>query len=153
MPDLAGFAEMVKQAGAARIAEAQGEPVPMVPVLPDSIDESTPKPVAEFFDYYGTPRAQHPRSIGEFALRSADQLAQFDAYAGVAKIAPRPLLMIAGTEAETKGFSEGAVAAAGETAELFEIEGATHVDLYDVDQYVSQAVDKLTNFFEKNLTA
>ncbi|MEU5760112.1 alpha/beta hydrolase [Nocardia sp. NPDC047648] len=47
MPGPAGFAEMVKQAGAARIAEAQGEPVPMVPVLPDSIDESTPKAIRE----------------------------------------------------------------------------------------------------------
>jgi fermentation-respiration switch protein FrsA (DUF1100 family) len=127
--------------------------VPVVPVLPDSVDESTPQAVAEFFDYYKTPRAQHPRSIGAFALRSVDQLDQFDAYAGVAKIAPRPLLMIAGTDAETKGFSERAVAASGHTAELFEIEGATHVDLYDIDNYVTQAVEKLTAFFQKNLAA
>jgi fermentation-respiration switch protein FrsA (DUF1100 family) len=151
VPDPEAFAKLVDQAGAARTAEAKGEEIPMVPVLPDSVDASTPKAVAEFFDYYKTPRAQHPRSIGKFALRSVDQLDQFDAYAGVAKIAPRPLLMIAGTEAETKSFSEGAVAAGGETAELFEIDGATHVDLYDVDQYVSQAADKLTDFFTKNL--
>ena len=151
VPDPEACAGLVAQAGAARTAEAKGEEVPMVPVLPDAIDESTPKSVAEFFDYYKTPRAQHPRSIGKFALRSVDQLDQFDAYAGVAKIAPRPLLMIAGTAAETKGFSEGAVAAAGETAELYEIEGATHVDLYDREPYVGEAVDVLTTFFDKNL--
>lgn len=150
-PDPEGFAALVTQAGPARIAEAKGEEVPMVPVLPDSVDESTPEAVAEFFDYYKTPRAQHPRSIAKYALRSVDQLDQFDAYAGVAKIAPRPLLMVAGTKAVTRDFSVGAVAAAGETAELFEIEGASHVDLYDVDEYVSQAVERLDGFFTKNL--
>lgn len=150
-PDPDGFAALVAQAGPARIAEARGEEVPMVPVLPDSVDESTPEAVAEFFDYYKTPRAQHPRSIGRYALRSVDQLDQFDAYAGVAKIAPRPLLMIAGTKAVTRDFSVGAVAAAGDTAELFEIEGASHVDLYDVDPYVSQAVERLDGFFTKYL--
>lgn len=93
-------------------------------------------------------RNSHP-----YPLRSVDQLDQFDAYAGVGKISPWPLLMIAGTEAETKGFSDGAVSAAGETAELFEIDGATHVDLYDVEQYVAQAVEKLNTFFAKHLSS
>jgi uncharacterized protein len=40
-----------------------------------------------------------------------------------------------------------------ETAELFPIAGACHVDLYDRDEYVSQAVAKLTEFFDRHLAA
>ncbi|WP_324607924.1 hypothetical protein [Streptomyces rimosus] len=61
--------------------------------------------------------------------------------------------MIAGTEAATRPFSEQAVAAAGRTAELFDVEGATHVDLYDKDEHVTRAVAKLTEFFGAHLAA
>ncbi|MGA5200645.1 hypothetical protein [Streptomyces variegatus] len=61
--------------------------------------------------------------------------------------------MIAGSKAETLPFSQGAVAKAGNSAELFEIEGATHADLYDKDEYVTPAVAKLTEFFGKHLSA
>jgi uncharacterized protein len=150
-PDPEAWHDQVALAGPARTEEARGEPVRMVPVLPDAVDDSTPAPVAEFFDYYRTPRGQHPNSIGAYALRSADLLDQFDSFADVAKIAPRPLLMIAGTEAMTRGFSEEAVEDAGDSAELFLIDGATHVDLYDRDPYVTQAVDKLGAFFTEHL--
>ncbi|MEV0087677.1 hypothetical protein [Saccharopolyspora sp. NPDC050642] len=49
-------------------------------------------------------------------------------------------------------FSQTGVERAGDNAELFIIEGATHVDLYDVDKYVTPAVAKLTQFFNQNLT-
>ncbi|MFI6879791.1 alpha/beta hydrolase [Streptomyces sp. NPDC050400] len=149
--DPAGFQELVAQAGQARSEEAAGGPVRMVPLLPDTVDASTPAAVAEFYDYYRTPRAGHPRSIGAYALRSADQLDQFDAYADVHKIAPRPLLMIAGSEAVTLPFSQGAVAKAGPTAELFTVEGATHVDLYDRPEAVGPAVARLVGFFGDHL--
>ncbi|MFF9527485.1 alpha/beta hydrolase [Streptomyces achromogenes] len=84
-------------------------------------------------------------------VRSADLLDQFDSFADIAKIAPRPLLMIAGTEAVTRAFSEKAVADSPGNAELFLVEGATHVDLYDRDQYVTPAVTKLVDFFSKHL--
>ena len=84
--------------------------------------------------------------------RSADLLDQFDSFADVDKIAPRLLLMIAGTEAATLHHSEDAVEGTGENAEFFTIEGATHVDLYDKDEYVTPAVDKLTEFFDQHLT-
>ena len=35
--------------------------------------------------------------------------------------------------------------------ELYKIEGATHMDLYDIEKYVNQAVDKIGQFFSKNL--
>ncbi|MFJ9088083.1 alpha/beta hydrolase [Streptomyces sp. NPDC102384] len=149
--DPEGFQELVAQSGKARTEEAAGEPVRLVPLLPDAVDESTPAPVREFFDYYRTPRARHPRSIGAYALRSADQLAQFDSYAEVHRIAPRPLLMIAGTEAVTLPFSQGAVEQAGPTAELFTVPGATHVDLYDREKAVGPAAAKLVDFFGKHL--
>ncbi len=86
-------------------------------------------------------------------VRSADLLDQFDSFADVAKIAPpRPLLMIAGTEAVTRGILREAVADSPPgNAELFLVEGATHVDLYDRDPYVTPAVAKLVEFFGKHL--
>ncbi|WP_221936750.1 alpha/beta hydrolase [Skermania sp. ID1734] len=66
-------------------------------------------------------------------------------------ISPRPLLMIAGSEADTAYFSEEAIDKAKEPKELFVIDGATHVALYDKDAYVNQAVAKLDEFFGKHL--
>ncbi|MFB8139809.1 alpha/beta hydrolase [Streptomyces parvus] len=149
--DPEGWQQMVARSGELRSAEAAGEPAATFPVLPEQADADTPALTAEFVDYYKTPRGHHPRSTGDVVVRSADLLDQFDSFAEVAKIAPRPLLMIAGTEAATRGYSEKAVADSPGNAELFLVEGATHVDLYDRDAYVTPAVAKLTEFFRKHL--
>lgn len=139
-PDPEGFQQMVKQAGALRTQEANGFPATLTSALPDQgeVDDSTPDIIHEFPDYYKTPRGRHPRATNMWVARSADLLNQYDSFADVEKIAPRPLLMIAGTEAATLHYSEDAVEGAGENAELFTIEGATNVDLYDRDEYVPQ---------------
>ncbi|WP_069740819.1 alpha/beta hydrolase [Streptomyces sp. EN23] len=149
--DPEGWQQMVAGSGDLRSAEAAGEPAATFPVLPEKADADTPAATAEFVDYYKTPRGAHPRSTGDMVVRSVDLLDQFDSFADVAKIAPRPLLMIAGTEAVTRGYSEKAVADSPGNAELFLIEGATHVDLYDRDVYVTAAAAKLTEFFRKHL--
>ena len=149
--DPQGWRQLVADSGKLRTKEAAGEPAVTVDALPEQVDETTPGPIAEFVDYYKTPRGRHPRSTGKWVARSADLLDQFDSFADVAKIAPRPLLMIAGTEAATRGFSEKAVTDGGPSAELFLVEGATHVDLYDRDEYVSPAVEKLVEFFGDKL--
>ena len=59
--------------------------------------------------------------------------------------------MIAGTEADTRFYSEIAINKAKEPRELFLIEGATHVDMYDRDKYVSPAVEKMSSFFKQYL--
>jgi len=97
------------------------------------------------------PRGRHPRSANHFALRSLDLLAQYSAFDLVHLVSPRPLLMIAGTEAVTDYFSREAIERAAEPKELFRIDAATHVDLYDREEYVPTVIAKLTDFFGTNL--
>ncbi|GAA1987897.1 hypothetical protein [Catenulispora subtropica] len=35
--------------------------------------------------------------------------------------------------------------------EVYQVEGATHVDSYEVDEHVSDAVARLTRFYRENL--
>jgi len=50
-------------------------------------------------------------------------------------------------------MSTEAFANAHEPKELVWVKGATHVDLYDKEQYVDDAVSKLANFFQEKLDA
>jgi fermentation-respiration switch protein FrsA (DUF1100 family) len=65
----------------------------------------------------------------------------------------QPLLMIAGSKADTKYMTDEAFAKAtkAKSKELFLIDGATHIQTYWRPEYVAQAVNKLTDFFGKNL--
>ena len=46
-------------------------------------------------------------------------------------ISPRPVLMLAGENAMSRGLTEGVYERLGEAKELMIIPGANHVDLYD----------------------
>jgi fermentation-respiration switch protein FrsA (DUF1100 family) len=145
---------MLDQAGAARTAEARGANPQLMPWIPDNADELLETETRQFretFEFYRTPRGYHPRAVQGWVLRSIDQLAQYDSYAMIKLISPRPLLMIAGSEAESAYFSREAIEQATEPKELVVIDGATHIDLYDKDEYVTRAVAKLTEFFGEHL--
>lgn len=103
--------------------------------------------VYEGYDYYMTPRGFHPRSAKVMPWNSVDKIASFDGFRFIGAIAPRPVLMVVGTQAETKWLAEEAMESAGEPKELFWIEGASHVGLYDKDQFVTSAVVRLGEYF------
>ncbi|MCY1552135.1 hypothetical protein D9M68_885120 [compost metagenome] len=65
----------------------------------------------------------------------------------------QPLLMMAGSKADTKYMTDEAFSKASnaKTKELFLIDGATHIQTYWKPEYVSQAVNKLVNFYKVNL--
>jgi fermentation-respiration switch protein FrsA (DUF1100 family) len=123
-----------------------------VPNTPEELPKDAPTLYREGTDYYRTPRAQHPNSANLFLTRSIDQIAEYSSYDHVDMISPRPLLMIAGTKADTRFFSEMAFEKAKEPRELYLIEGATHIDMYDREKYVGPAVEKLGGFFTQYLS-
>ena len=144
----------LEEIGAQRSREARGEPLRMINFVPASADEitpDTPELYREGYDYYCTPRAQHPNAPGRYVFTSLGLQMAFFAFEQVETISPRPLLMIAGSEADTMYFSKEATDKAGEPKELVIIPGATHIDLYDRPQYVPQVVAKLTDFYGKYL--
>ncbi|MFT3663382.1 MAG: alpha/beta hydrolase [Gordonia sp. (in: high G+C Gram-positive bacteria)] len=103
----------------------------------------------EAYDFYKTSRGLHENAPGTLAASSFDRIAQFDAWHFIEMIAPRPLLMIAGADADTLAQSEAAIAKAREPKELYVVDGASHVDLYDVR--VPDVAPKLIEFFTENL--
>lgn len=66
-------------------------------------------------------------------------------------ISPHPLLLIAGGRADSREQNELAYKAASEPKELFIVDDATHLDLYDVDRFVTPVADKLADYYARNL--
>lgn len=146
-------AELIQTLEAAamqRTAQARGEPpayAPFVPERLEDINEHTPTMLREGYEYYRTPRGQHPNAKGRFLLTSLDKMYAFSTFDQLATLLTQPMLLIAGSEADTRIFSEQAYALSNGPKELFIVEGATHIALYDQPDYVDQAVARLASFF------
>jgi hypothetical protein len=152
--DPAVFQAMLDAAANARTVAARGEKPPTLTLFPETIEQARSlggEHGAEGFEYYRTSRGQHPRSASFLDWTSIDKMATFDAFALIPLIGQRPLLMIVGTRAVTSWMSIEAFQKAPGPKELDWVEGASHVDLYDREQYVGPAVEKLARFFADNL--
>lgn len=153
--DPAVFQGMLDKAALARTAEARGEGAAQnFRLFPDSAEQARAlggQHGVEGFDYYCTDRARHPRSAKFLTWSSVDHMGTFDSFRFVDQIAPRPLLMIIGREAVTSWMGVEAFQRARDPKELHWIDGASHVDLYDKEQYVGPAVAKLIEFLEAQL--
>lgn len=152
--DPAIFQGMLDASALARTVAARGEKPDTLPLFPETIEQARElggEYGAEGFEYYCTPRGQHPRSAKAFDWTSIDKLAMFDAFAAVPLIGQRPLLMIMGTRAITAWMGLEAFQKALGPKRIHWIEGASHVDLYDREQYVGPALDQLTGFFTEQL--
>ncbi len=128
----------------------------------DALDMASADPSNEGYDYYMTERAgaqthpnyshMAPKTLMENAPMTSAQLYApylYTPYLGIygEKAMPQegetPLPLHTGPL--TVNFYE----AASEPKELFEVPGASHVDLYDIDEYVDRAVEKMDKFFKK----
>ncbi|HEV7335070.1 MAG TPA: alpha/beta hydrolase [Bosea sp. (in: a-proteobacteria)] len=103
------------------------------------------------YAYYWTTHA-HPNATFRYTTSSLLDLMRWDATDQIDLI-DQPLLMIAGSKADSLCMTKDAFAKATGTRdkELFEIEGATHIETYWVPKYVDAAMGKLTPFFARTL--
>lgn len=123
-------------------------------ILPEKLEGNEPKFVIDYFNYYRTPRGFHknsPNSNGAWTATNALSFMNMPLLTYIKEISPRPVLIIAGSDAHSRYFSEDAYKAAAEPKELMIIPNANHVDLYDKLDLIP--FDKLTSFFNENLKA
>ena len=153
--DTISYEERMKtldEIGKQRTLEFRGEKRKDIRALPVKVDENTPQYGREFIEYYENPeRGYHPNSDAWYSYTSLAPMMNFFPFAQIETISPRPVLFIVGENAVSKYFSDDAYSKAAEPKELFVIKDATHVDLYDVPQYMNQALDKLENYFNQYL--
>lgn len=137
--------------GEQRTREFRGEPRKDIPAIPTVLSENDTENTREFFDYYRTPRGQHPNSTTSYSYTSLAPMMNFFPFVQIETISPRPLLFIIGERAVSAYFSEDAYNKAVEPKELFVIPGASHVDLYDRPEYMAVSLPKLDSFFKQYL--
>ncbi|MBN9736037.1 MULTISPECIES: alpha/beta hydrolase [unclassified Pseudonocardia] len=139
-----------------RTAEAQGGELAYIPYVPeqDQIDDSTPRDMVEASEYYRTPRAQHPNAQNKKVFtRSIAKIFAFDAFHLVEDLLTQPVLSVAGSEAGSLWHTTKLHGKVRSPKKLVVVEGGTHMDFYDVPQYVDRAVAEAVPFFTEHLTA
>lgn len=126
------------------------EYIPYFPENPlDEVPTELTEPTAEWFRFYALKRGFHPEARGGFTSTSDLAFINFSLLDYIDEIAPRPILFIVGDRAHSKFFSEEAYAAALQPKELFVVEDAEHIDLYDRTDRIP--FDKLERFFKNAL--
>ncbi|MFA6869794.1 MAG: alpha/beta hydrolase [Methanomethylophilus sp.] len=120
-----------------------------VPYFPeqslDAVPAGIPEPAAEWFRFYALKRGHHVNARGGFTTTSDLAFLNFNLLDHVDEIAPRPILMVVGDRAHSRFFSEEVYARAKEPKELYTVEDAEHIDLYDRKDRIP--FEKLADFF------
>ncbi|WP_093383568.1 alpha/beta hydrolase [Rugamonas rubra] len=103
------------------------------------------------YEYYWRTHA-HPGSTFKYTMSSLLDLMRWDATDQIELIG-QPLLMIAGSKADSLYMTEEAFAKATGTKNkvMVKIEGATHIETYWVPQYVQAALGNLVPFYARTL--
>ncbi|WP_151799799.1 alpha/beta hydrolase [Acinetobacter nosocomialis] len=141
------------QAGSdARTADAASGNIATIPLAPLKEEDAPNEELRQAWEYYHTPRAAHPNSPGFATTRSLTQLITYDAYNKAEAFLTQPLVAIAGSVAGSKWMSEDLIQrAASQDKTLHIVEGANHMELYDIPQYVNEASSVLADFFKMKL--
>lgn len=132
----------------ARTSDAASDSYATIPLAPLREEDAPNEELREAWEYYHTPRCEHPNAPGFALTRNLNQIITYDAYHKAEAFLTQPILAVAGSVAGSKWMSEDLMArAASSDKTLHIVQGANHMSLYDVPQYVDEAVSQLAPFF------
>ncbi|PVD49531.1 alpha/beta hydrolase [Terrimonas sp.] len=146
--------ERLQRATAAREQEAAGGKIiyaGVASITDEEIAKTSTDLYREGYEYYYR-KYVCPGSTFLYTMSSLLNLMTWDATNQI-ELINQPLLMIAGSKADTKYMTDEAFAKAinAKSRELFVVENATHIQTYWKPEYVSQIVNKLVKFYKTNL--
>jgi hypothetical protein len=151
---LSTIQDRLKQASEARALEASGGEVRYTAdtKITDEMADKMPFDLYREGHYYYNRTHAHPNSKFRYTTSSLLDLMEFDAATNMDLI-NQPLLMMAGSKADSYYMTESAFKLATGTTEkeLYLIPGATHIQTYYVPEYVDKAMTKLNEFLQKYL--
>ncbi|MCF6774150.1 alpha/beta hydrolase [Corynebacterium parakroppenstedtii] len=144
-------APILEQAAQARTTDAAGKDNEF-PLAPMNEDDAPNEELRQAWEYYHTPRCEHPNAPGWMTTRSLSQIITYDAFHKAEAYLTQPLLIVAGSEAGSKWMSDDLYERAASTDKSQHVvDGANHMDLYDGEKEVAEAVSKLGPFFSDRL--
>ncbi|RDI53604.1 alpha/beta hydrolase [Microvirga subterranea] len=136
----------------ARTSDASGADIGTMPLAPLKEEDAPNEELRQAWEYYHTPRAEHATAPGFATLRSLNQIITYDAYHMADVYLTQPLQIVAGSVAGSKWMSDDLFDRAASKDKSFHIvEGANHMELYDGQQFVNEAVSVLAPFFQQKL--
>jgi len=136
----------------ARTSDASKADLVTLPLAPMRKEDAPNAELAEAWEYYHTPRCEHPNAPGFTLARNLTQIITYDAYNKAEAFLTQPILAVVGSVAGSKWMSDDLIArAASGNKKLYVVEGANHMSLYDIPNYVDEAVSALAPFFKANL--
>ena len=151
IPDAAAL-PVLEAGAAARTADAEGGELARVPLAPLNEADAPNEELRQAWEYYHTQRAQCPTAPGWATARSLTQIITYDAYNKAEAFLVQPLQIVAGSVAGSKWMSDDLFERAASADKAFHIvEGANHMDLYDGEKFVDEAVSVLAPFFTAKL--
>jgi hypothetical protein len=138
----------------ARTADAAGDGYATMPLAPLKEADAPNEELRQAWEYYHTPRAECATAPGFATLRSLSQIVTYDAYHMAEVYLTQPIQIVAGAKAGSKWMSDDLFDRAASTDKhLHIVEGANHMELYDGETYVAEAVSVLAPFFKSRLAA
>ena len=141
------------QAGSdARTSDASGAATATIPMAPLKEEDAPNEELRQAWEYYHTKRAEYCTAPGFATARSLNQIITYDAFHKAEAFLTQPLLTIVGSVAGSKWMSDDLMerAASGDKT-MHIVEGANHMDMYDGESEISEAISVLAPFFNRTL--
>lgn len=149
--------KLLAEARQAREAYEHGQPPKHLTFMPNvssftrAVASLSPKyrDMLKAIDYYEDPtRGLHPNRKKEFLIWSAEKMAAYDISKALPRLESIPLLVITSQHDYARPDGEKLYAEKQGPKAFHVIAKAGHFDLYDLEPYVTEAIDQIRTFFQ-----